>query len=418
MKVLPVILEIIIVFLELLFLLHNEGNLIKIFDFLGTASVNKYEEIFINLLASIIFSGLQFFNLFIVKNILIGAKIVFINVIQKIFKFRQNDIEEYQNKMVQFLFSCQAKWGSSLHSNTLRNANTAEVLIACASIIESGRSLTDPQLNDIKSILDRVLFDLSEDGYKSISQDVYTVHCTAMMLYAIKKYIDLNVYEIDEQKEDLIRKCLRKLLTNANQEGWGFINKKYSDISYNRSFSTIWALRALNIWGLSENKTVRDLSVRICNTNGIIGYCRNDTEHYSVTALLYLYVLELKEGLTKRKVLERINHKKIYKYLIAGLKKETESEEFFLSIEDNKKLSWTHFSWCLITQVLSYNYSNFNVIVISKIILSIKNQIKNIDSNFHCYKTKSIRFAIDDPLSYPTAYLIMALSGFLRSNTQ
>lgn len=158
------------------------------------------------------------------------------------------------------------------------------------------------------------------------------------------------------------------MIQNANKWGWGFENIKYENVTYNRNFSTIWALRVLNAWGFhhtAEFSSILELLVERAVENYGLGFSIETAPKRSITAMLYILVSELENEELKAKVEERLNGANVFQLLLQTKCPETEVEEYLISLENYNKLSWTHLCECLVIHAIALNYSQLNGVEIT-----------------------------------------------------
>lgn len=406
--------------LEFYMIYVHKDDLIGIITYLAQTSENFFDDIFVSLVGTVFFSLIQLINVLIVDALLLFSKKTVVVAMQYIFRYNDSSILDAVSQVIKFALSTKCKWGVTKNTAVLKNANTAEGLIAFADAIQTGIELTNHQTEEIKKVLNYQIGILKEDGYESFNENVCTVHCTGMMLYAIKRFVDIGLIELTDDEEDKIRFCLKKLLNNANAQGWGFINQRYTDTTYNRSLSTLWALRALNAWGFSEKRSFCEiLNNLVTPGKGRIGFSVNTVDKYSATAMLCLVVHELKNEKLRSELLKLFDRKALLKYLIKGLNTETEVEEFITDSINERKLPWTHFTECYVMQALTLFFKDMSYAQILKLSVGVRQMTKKIDSNQHFYLVSSMNFRPDDPFFYPSTYLISALCkvcSSLRNN--
>ena len=395
---------------EFYWIYTHKQDIISLISFLKESSVDFYDDLFISLIGAVLFSVLQFINYFLIDLTVSCAQKTIIITAQHIFKYDNKSLQNCISQMLMFMFLTNCRWGVTQKTTVLKNANTAEGLIACANAVEMGMTLSNQETNEIRSVIDYQMSLLREDGYVSFNENEYTVHCTGMVLYAIKKYVDLDIYEISEKDEEKIRICLRKLLNNANELGWGFINKKYDEKDYNRTLSTMWALRALNTWGFSDSKRFKEVIFNLSShANGRLGFSVDSTEKYSATAMFHIVISELKNEKLKNELMKLFDTKNVLSYLLKGLRHEVEVEEFITSAETAKKLPWTHFSECLALEAAALYLKEMNIAQIVDMSVYIKKIMHKIEPNHHYYSVQSMNFKHTDPFFYPTTYLVSSL---------
>ncbi len=402
--------------IEMFLVYKYRQPILQFFAFLSNESENFFDDIFIGIIASILFSALQFFNLILIEKILMYSKKSIIMVLQTSFNCTSQRLKNANDCMMRFVFSTTTKWGVYKSTTSPKIANTSEGVLACANAVSNGHQLTNDQKNELINILNKMIAELCDDGYKSYNQNIYTVHCTAMGLFAIKKCIDLELFDLSDDNEEKIRICLKKLLNNANDIGWGFENTYYQDKNYNRALSTIWALRALNIWGFSGNKKYeKTLMNFVGHSDGIIGFSDNSTAKSSTTALLYILSNEIENKKTKKVLSSYLKQNNIIRFLIKNLKKEIEVEEFVISIQNTEKLSWTHLSECLTLEALAYSLNNLNFFQIGLMFYYLKRALNKINGTLCYYTVESMNFNHNNPFFFPTTYLITSICNIISN---
>lgn len=411
------ILMFVLFFLEIDLFFRYEADLVKIIPFLGESGESNYNELTITLIGSAAFSLFQLFNLFLSNIILKTFDKQKFKVLSWVFRCTSKLINQSINHMLSFILSTDCQWGLTQHTNKAKVANTAEGLIACAYAKESGLSLSQPDIDKIKECADGILTVLEEDGYKLYSKDTYTAHGTGMILFALYKIYEVGLYEISDQNEEKIRKCLIHLLNTANQYGWQFENKQCDDTRYNRNVSTLWALKALNACGYSGRKKFCQIFMNLTNnSNGILGFSSNGEKRSSVTALLFTLVNEIQNDRTKNLILQNLDRKEVLVFLINSLHEEAEVEYIEIMTPNHHTLPWTHLSSCMSFEAISSMFDEMNMyqtIVFSRNLGKI---LKRVDKIHSYYNVHSMDFDHSDPYIYPTAYLLMALCKIQKEN--
>ncbi len=411
------ILLFIMFFLEIALFFRYEADLIKIIPFLGQSGESNYNELTITLIGSVAFSLLQLIN-FIIANIVLK---IFDNEMFKFFSWclrcSSKLINQNINHMLTFILSTECHWGPTQHAEKAKPANTAEGLLACAYAKESGLVITQDTLDIIKKCVDGILNVLEEDGYKLYSTHTYTTHATGMVLFALYKIYEVGLYEISDQNEEKIRKCLMHLLNTANQNGWQFENIQCDDIHRNRNISTLWVLRALNAWGYSGRQKFCDILENLTdNSNGIIGFSNGRERRSSVTALLFTLVNEIQNERTKNQILQNLDRKEILDFLIKSFREETEVEYIEITTPSHQTLPWTHLSLCMSFEALALMIDEMSVCQTLAFSSNLAKILKKVDKNHHYYIVHSMNFDHTDPYVYPTVYLLMALCKIQLAN--
>lgn len=405
----------ILFYFEMVLVNKYRQTILNFFKFLNYESQNIYDDVLVGIVGSVIFSVMNFINIFLIEGIVIYSRKTFIFIIQSVFSCGKNNIEKANNSMMNFLFSTNVKWGVYQKTDVIKMANTSEGIIACISAVCNGYALTSEQRDELLNVLKRMMRELSEEGYKSYNENIYTVHCTSMGLFAIKKAVDTGLIEISDEEEEKIKKCLKKLLNNANDLGWGFKNEYYTEKEYNRALSSLWAFRALNAWGFSGHKKyIEILGNFVGHTEGLIGFSCENTAKSSATALLWILANEIENKKTKNMLLSKISYKKVLSFLLKNFKNEIEVEEFIISLSGTKKLPWTHLSECLTLEAMAFSLNEISVLQIVRFFYYLRNAIKKINSTHHYYTVASMNFSHNNPFFYPTTYLIMALCNIIN----
>ncbi len=400
--------------MEIWTLCYFQDPIVNAISFLGQSVNNNFDDIMVGIIGALILSGLQMLNDFLV-NVLLGfSNESFRKLLQIVFKCTSRHLEEVRNKMITFLFSCEPKWGVHQRSDVYKNANSAEGILACVYAVKSGNRLTQSQESQLRETLTRMVNELDEKGLKSFNEEKYSVPCTAMGAYAIKKAVDSNLFELSYSQEDRIRKCMRLLLENANQCGWGFENKHYDDLFYNRSLSTLWALRALHVWDFGATPRYQEIVENfVGQTEGLIGFAPDTVEKSSCAALLYTLINEV-EGDSGKRIFHRVNMDKLRNHLLRNINIEIESEEYIVDKQIVRKLPWTHFSECLIYEALSYAINDLKPKEYMWFYFHLGKALKKIDATKYYYSVASMNFNHNNPFFYPTAYMIIAVSSIIH----
>lgn len=395
---------------EIYLLYTNRDELINRIPFLSLASQNNYDDVYVSIIGSVAFLVLQAGNCGLYYFISANVPHMVMIAAQYIFRYDPKTLKKKITQMIEFVFSARCKWGVTKETGVLKIANTAEGLIACADVLDAGISLSEKEQNEIKKALHYLINQLKTDGFESFNENVCTVHCTGMALYSIKRYINLEYLELRREDEIKIRDCLFRMLDNANEHGWGFINQKYDDTAYNRTLSTIWVLRALNVWGMSDNREFKQILRNLVeHTEGRLGFSIGSAPKYAATAMLHILIGELNNGKLKAELNSKFCGRKVAAYLLEGLQYEVEVEEFLTSVETARKLPWTHLTECLILRAITLFWDELNVFQSLKISRYIKNAVLKIDPREHYYVVEAMNFRYSEPFLYPTTYLISAL---------
>ena len=404
----------ILALVDIVLLIILKPYIVNHLPMLAQESIDAYDDIIVGIISTVFWGALQFMNNFAIK-FLANSKFIY-NLLSKIFGLSKDNIRKYIQMMLKFAFSVKTKWGPNLHSSNKKIANIAEGLLACVDALKVGIDLPDNYILEAKSIANDLLNELTIDGYKSYNENVYTVHCTSMALYALKRCSEVNLISVNQKKRRLIEQCLKQMLQNANECGWGFENKKYDEIQYDRAFSTIWALRALNMWGFSKEASFsRILKNLIGYTNGVIGFGTQSVSKTTPTAMLICLLDEIGDNDIKDKILEVIDTKAVITYLCKHIK-ETEVEQYNINLDTNKYLPWNHLSECYVLMTLLHHRDQMNKIQLFKVMWNMKKICKKIDPKQYYYIVESLGFNHSDPFFYPTTYLISLFCCFVSQD--
>lgn len=414
MKLQRILLGVLAIIELILFILFRE-NIIDLFPFLQESSEGHYDDLLVNIAATLIYIFFQGINWCIIK-LVFKFKKLFFTLISYFFEIRKKLILKDIVNMLGFTFSIRVKWGPNVNSEEPKIANIAEALISSIDAIDAGIELSPVYKSSLTQIAIKLLNMMTEDGYKSYNENVYTVHCTSMALYALKRCDDLGLISISQRKKQLINKCLKKLLCNSSDLGWGFENKTYSDQKYIRVFSTIWALKALNIWGYSNHKTfVKIFNNLTNNSDGLVGFSPSTKERPTTTAMLYLFVEELQNNTLKKQYLESIQKRNIIRFLCFNIS-EIEVERYNIDVGYNNTRSWTHMSECFVIKTLIKNLSDLNIVQITKMAWRIKKMRDKIDKNRYYYVANMMNVTSADPPFYPTSYAISTFCSLINTS--
>lgn len=392
----------------------NKDCIIKIIPFLNEETNSNLDNIIIGIIGAFVYAIIEIpsqilvhvlFSLNLSPNVIISAS-----------GYNRSKLKDNIIKMSKFIFSTKCKWGVTQQSINKKNANTAEGLIACASMVSAGIELPYERKNEIIDIINDVISNLNKAGYQSYNVSSFTVHCTSMMLFAVKRFVDLGMYTITTKQEQEIHNCLNNLIDNANSHGWGFENKHYDDIDYNRTLSTIWALRALNSWGYSDRQFFRSILDKLIDVGTYkFGFSINTSEKKSITALFYILIYEIKHTELKDAIQNKIDFSSGIKYLLSKNCPDVEVEEFLTDKNTYNKLPWTHFCECLVIEAISLYHQNLTIIQNFKFAYIIKKCFNKLNNEHGYYCVQTMNFDHNDPFFYPTTYLMIATTTFLKN---
>ena len=406
--------------IEVVILVYYKDNIIQKFPFFSEISINKYDDLIMGLISSVVVLLLELINWLIVEQCIFNCKKTTFRFMRCICRISNKNLKPYAQKMKTYIFSLQCLWGTNHNQIVPTIANTAEGLICCADCMEIEESrdiVTDADEAQIQRILDDLVKELEPKGYKSRNQDIYTVHCTGMALYAIKRFIDLEKYSIDEHQEKNIKECLKKLLDNSSEWGWGFENQKYNNVKSSRTLSTFWALRALNIWGYSGDEDFRKIlySLAKCKPNGRIGFSNYADEKKAPTAMLCILANEIQNKKTKQYLqsIMKKNMKSMFGFLLK-YSEDTEVEEYYRDDQFAKRLSWTHMTECLALKTLILYKDQLSWFQTIRVACLLKKACAKIEKACY-YHARSMNWDDSDPFIYPSTYFISLLASALQS---
>lgn len=392
----------------------NKVFLIEKIPFLNEETNSNLDNIIIGTIGTFVYTIIEIPSQILV-HILFSLKL-YPNVIILASGYNKNKLKDNIIKMSKFIFSTKCKWGVTQKSINKKNANTAEGLIACASMVSAGIKLPPERENEIIDIIDDVVSNFDKSGYKSYNVSSFTVHCTSMILFALKRFVDLGMYTITAEQEQEIHNCLNNLINNANSHGWGFENKHYDDLDYNRTLSTIWALRALNSWGYSDRQVFRSILYKLIDVGTYkFGFSTNTSEKKSITALFYILIYEIKHTELKDAVQDKIDFTAGIKYLLSKKCPDIEVEEFFTDKSAHNKLPWTHFCECLVIEAVSLYHKKLTILQKIKFAYVIKKCFNKLNNEHGYYYVQTMNFDHNDPFFYPTTYLMVATTTFMKN---
>lgn len=316
------------------------------------------------------------------------------------------------------LFVTKTKWGPTKNNEVKKIANISEGLMAVLSASKAGYQFSSSDQVEIKKVIDELITLGNTEGYVSYNIDKYTTTCTGMALYIIKKFEEEGWILLRKEEKNELYNMACTLLENASEWGWGNENKKIEQIKLTRMLSTIWALRALNVWGFSSNDLFKKIIFNLLHKvpNGEFGFCvESKDKKTSMIALFLILIKEIRNQELANEVIDKLGGKNIRNliiYLVEDLSTDVETEDYLIDLEYHKKLPWTHLSSMLALSAIS-NYEEY---LSNKMLHKVMKRIREIveaqfdEEGFYiCEKLNSIK---EDPFMYPTAYAIMGMSDF------
>lgn len=380
-----------------------------------------YDSIFASLVASFLFLALTDFNHILSFFIDKGSNALWAFCIKA--SDIQSRLDETISNAYKFLMSAKIKWGPTLRNSTRKIANVAEGLLAVLCY-EQTKPIAGSDKKERDKVLRRLIAEQKEEGYKSYNLGKYTTHCTAMTLFAVKQYHDLDIYQLAPDQSVDFRKAAERLLSSSTSLGWGTYNEVVDDEKLIRLLSTFWALRALNVWGFSGDAKYVEILSSLLNRvpNGEFGFSLDSQHKTSTISLFLILIKEIKDEHTRNLISEKLTEndiKKLLRLLIKDLNTSIETEEYLLeSSGEYKRLPWTHFSFFLSVSALSQYANYLSRFSYWKLMLKVSSVLKTQFHKTGYYSNEKLNLIEADPFTYPTAYAIIGLSDFRRSLDQ
>ncbi len=315
---------------------------------------------------------------------------------------------------VKYLLSCNTHWGEYYDSKTPKIANVVEgllVLIYGDDILTSSiRSKTRAQLSESISFL---LSNLKREGFQSISIGKSTIHATAMGLFCLRLAQDkaLDQSKISNDKLIELSNCLVKSYSN----GWGFLTDYPNKENEVRIFSTIWALRALNLCDSSMNFAQKMEALVRRVPNGQFGFTYNDNPKVAMMSLFLILLSELRDSKLRDEMIEYLGGiDDIIELIIQRLEKGIwiEIEEYSVpsgKLSGIEKLSWTHISIGLALQALGHFKYWLSKEIHCKVNSIIRELLDNHFKDF-VFKHPLLKQDKNKPLLYPITYIVVGLT--------
>lgn len=377
-----------------------------------------YDGIVISLVASFLFLALTELNH--VLSALFDRGTNFLLILYVKISDIQQRLDETIAKSYKFLMSAKTKWGPTLKNSTRKIANVDEGLLAILNY-ELSTPVTGVDSVERAKILDELIAEQEEEGYKSYNLGKYTTHCTAMTLFVLKRYHDVEIHQLTSEQSTNLRRTAEHLLLTGASLGWGTYNEVVNDERLIRLLSTFWALRALNVWGFSGEIKYREILSSLLNrvSDGEFGFSIGSQPKTSAISLFLILIKEINDEGTRDLISEKIKEKEIKKLvhlLIKDLNTPIETEEFLDELSGaHKKLPWTHFSFFLSLSALSEYADLLSRFSYLKVMLKVSAVLKTQFHKDGYYSNEKLNLVEEDPFTYPTAYAIIGLSDFRRS---
>ena len=332
------------------------------------------------------------------------------------YEYISNEFSKITTKGVAWLIDCNVHWGVIDNTTECQNANTCEGILA----------IKKAKLNLRYSIiyseaLKEVLNNTTIYGLASKSLRRETVVCTSMILYI---YANENSTEL-EQLRPKFNDIAKRLWEVRSENGWGVYVEKAKNVDCNFA-NTFWALRALNQY--HELVSVQEFGYMVRNiyelsSDSLFGFARGDTPRLSVTSMAVVFYFHLDENI--RAEIDAVFNVSnaiafIFKqFCVKGIECELETLHGLAKQNQSvKKAPWTHITigFAVEALVLAYKSDKLSLAkmdaVIERIKLICKKQLVYINEQ-HCYYVpKNMETRADGKWTFPTAYLIWALSQF------
>ncbi len=316
------------------------------------------------------------------------------------------------------LFVTKIKWGPTKNNEVKKIANTSEGLMAVLSASKAGYQFSSSDKDEIKKVIEELLVLGNTKGYVSYNIDKYTTTCTGMALYIIKRFEEEGWISFGNKEKNELYNMAYTLLKNASEWGWGNENKKIEQIKLTRMLSTIWALRALNVWGFSLNDLFKKIVFNLLHKvpNGEFGFCvESKDKKTSMIALFLILIKEIRNQELSNEIIAKLgdkNIKNLITYLVEDLSTDVETEDYLIDLEYHKKLPWTHLSSMLALSAIA-NYEEYlSNKMMHKVIKKIREIVETQFDEEGFYICEKLNLIKEDPFMYPTAYAIMGLSDF------
>ena len=319
------------------------------------------------------------------------------------------------SKEIAWLIDCRVHWGVIDTAVECQNANTCEGILALKKAKMSSR-YSNIYTNALKEVLDNT----TEYGLASKSLRHETVVCTSMILY-------IYTNECFDGKEHLAQKfngIANHLWEVRSECGWGVYVEKAENIDCSFA-NTFWALRALNRCGFRHLQEFRHMirNVYELSNDSLFGFTMGDVPRVSVTSMAVTLYFHLDEEL-KRNIDEVFSVSKaiafIFKqFCIKGIECELEILQGLEKRSQGiKKAPWTHVTvgYAVEALVAAYKHDKLGLakmdILIERIKFICKRQIVFVDEHRCYYVPKNMETRTDGKWTFPSAYLVWALSKF------
>lgn len=390
-------------------------------SFFNRSANTYFDGVIVSLVASFIFLALTEINHFLFSTIAKGRRAV-LHFYVKVSRM-QNRLDDVITGAYKFLMSAKTKWGPTYRNSSRKIASVAEGLLGIL-FSDQIRFMTTSERKEIETVLDTLMIEQEKGGFKSYNLGKFTTHCTAMVLFTIKKYHDLGIYQLNQEHYESLQKMAFQLLSTGTPYGWGTYNEVVEDEGLIRLLSTFWALRALNVWGFSGNEKYTGIlsSLINCVPGGKFGFSLETQPKSSTIALFLILLKELENEHTQGIIFQKLSNKEVkqlLRFLVEDLHTSVETEEYRTDMhKDYEKLSWTHLSFFLSISALSQYLNLLNPVLYMKMLIAVSSVLKTQFAKDGHYVNDKLNDTASDPLTFPTAYAIMGLSDLRRNLDQ
>lgn len=322
---------------------------------------------------------------------------------------------EITTKGIVWLVDCNVHWGVIDTANECQNANTCEGILA----IKKAKLNLRYSIIYSKALME-VLNNTTIHGLASKSLRHETVVCTSMILYI---YANEDSQEL-EYLTPKFNNIAKRLWEVRAENGWGVYIEKTENVDCSFA-NTFWALRALNEYELVCSQEFGHMVRNIyeLSSDSLFGFTMGDIPRVSVTSMAVTFYFHLDENIRKD-IDEVFNVSKaitfIFKqFCIKGIECELEILQGLEKRSQGvKKAPWTHVTIGFAVEALVSAYKNNKLslakmdILVERIKLICKKRLVYIDEHRCYYVPKNMETRTDGKWTFPTAYLIWALSEF------
>lgn len=333
----------------------------------------------------------------------------------------RREVGRIVRRMREWLFSLPVHWAPRRSATRRTVANTAEGLVA--TLHSNDRDISPVETAVVRSAVNFLAKHVSMDGLPSVSLKLHTVHCTAMGLYGMEGAIRSGRYQLGRRLRDASQTLARVLKRSASPYGWGFTTSRISAPAECRVFSTLWALRALNLTpiGLEDWYAGQYSSILRYVPAGRFGFNLVDAPRTSMMALFLIGVHELQNRQLREVICRDIDIRAILRELLMDVRGGTweETEEYNVEkyAPNVEKLSWTHVTVALAIHALSAWWNLLLPHERYTLGRLVRRVTRDHVSTSGCYRGRAKDTDLPDPLMFPTSYVISALQAWAAEVT-